>query len=171
MEHYNMSCYQFKHMTIEDIQIYIRAMYDILYENMDSIAPTGNTYEEDYALWSSCVEPVWREEKRSVILILSDNKLCGFFQYFVNEDTFRMDEIQFKKEYQKSGLFEALYHYLVTVVPLQTKYVDAFTRKENIKAQGILKHLGLEIAGESKNGNSLYFKGEYKNLVELYSVE
>ena len=166
-----MSCYQFKHMIVEDIPVFISEMYDILYKNMNSIAPTGSTYEEDYALWSSCVEPVWREGKRSVILILSDNKLCGFFQYFVNDDTFRMDEIQFKKEYQKSGLFEALYRYLVTVVPLQTKYVDAFTRKENIKAQGILKHLGLEIAGESKNGNSLYFKGEYKKLAELYSAE
>ena len=48
--------------------------------------------------------------KRSVILIFCEDKLCGFFQYFVNDTTFRMDEIQFKKEYQGCGLFAELYH-------------------------------------------------------------
>lgn len=76
-----------------------------------------------------------------------------------------MDEIQFKKEYQGCGLFAELYHYLTTVIPAGTRYVEAFARKENLKSQGILEHLGLSVVGESKNGNSLHFKGEYKALV------
>ena len=96
--------------------------------------------------------------------------MCGFFQYFVNDTTFRMDEIQFKKEYQGCGLFTELYHYLTTIISAQTKYVDAFARKENLKSQRILEHLGLAVVGESKNGKSLYFKGEYKTLFERYSV-
>ena len=95
--------------------------------------------------------------------------MCGFFQYFVNDTTFRMDEIQFKKEYQGCGLFAELYHYLTTIIPVQTKYVDAFSRKENLKSQRILEHLGLSVVGESKNGKSLYFKGEYKTVFERYS--
>ena len=104
--------------------------------------------------------------KRSVILIFCEDKLCGFFQYFVSDTTFRMDEIQFKKEYQGCGLFAELYHYLTTVIPAGTRYVEAFARKENLKSQGILEHLGLSVVGESKNGNSLHFKGEYKALSE-----
>ena len=107
--------------------------------------------------------------KRSVILIFCEDKLCGFFQYFVNDTTFRMDEIQFKKEYQGCGLFAELYHYLTTVIPAGTRYVEAFARKENLKSQGILEHLGLSVVGESKSGNSLHFKGEYKALSERYS--
>ena len=106
--------------------------------------------------------------KRSVILIFCEDKLCGFFQYFVNDTTFRMDEIQFKKEYQGCGLFAELYHYLTTVIPAGTRYVEAFARKENLKSQGILEHLGLSVVGESKNGNSLHFKGEYKALSERH---
>lgn len=77
-----------------------------------------------------------------------------------------MDEIQFKKEYQGCGLFAELYHYLTTVIPAGTRYVEAFARKENLKSQGILEHLGLSVVGESKNGNSLHFKCEYKALSE-----
>ncbi len=163
-----MNSFSFQELKIEDIPVYSAEMFDILASNMSSIAPTGNSYDEDYKIWSDCVVPALHEGKRSIILIFCENKLCGFFQYFVNDDTFRMDEIQFKKEYHGSGLFAELYHYLTTVIPLQTKYVDAFSRKENLKSQGILKHLGLEAAGESKNGNSVYFKGEYKSISERY---
>lgn len=162
-------CFRFKQMQNEDIAVFINEMFEILASNMNVIAPTGNSYDTDFKIWSESVVSVWREGKRSVILIFCENTLCGFFQYFVNDTTFRMDEIQFKKEYQGCGLFAELYHYLTTIIPVQTKYVDAFSRKENLKSQRILEHLGLSVVGESKNGKSLYFKGEYKTVFERYS--
>ncbi len=128
-------CFRFKQMQNEDIAVFIHEMFEILASNMNVIAPTGNSYDADFKIWSECVVPVWREGKRLVILIFCEDTLCGFFQYFVNYKTFRMDEIQFKKEYQGCGLFAELYHYLTTIIPVQTKYVDAFSRKENLKSQ------------------------------------
>ena len=159
----------FRQMKIEDIPVFISEMFEILSGNMNEIAPTGNTYHEDYKIWSECVVPAIRAGRRNIILIFSEEKLCGFFQYFVNDTTFRMDEIQFRKEYHGSGLFSELYHYITTIIPPDTKFVDAFSRKENKKSQGILKHLGLKESGESQNGNTLYFKGEYKTIVKRYS--
>lgn len=159
----------FKQMKKQDIPFFVHKMFAILAGNMSKIAPTGNSYEEDYKNWSECVVPVWVEGKRSVILIFDGDSLCGFFQYCVTDTTFRMDEIQFKQEYQGSGLFAKLYHFLTTIIPVQTKYVDAYSHKGNIKSQEILKHLGLKESGENKNGNSLYFKGEYRIILERYS--
>ena len=159
----------FKQMEKQDIPVFLTEMFDILADNMSKIAPTGNSYDEDYKIWSECVVPVFNEGKRSVILIFDGEKLCGYFQYCVKDMTFRMDEIQFRQEYQGSGLFSELYHYLTTVIPSQTKYVEAFSNKANLKSQGILKHLGLKENGESKNGNCIYFKGEYKTIVKRYS--
>lgn len=164
-----MSHYVFKQMNKQDIPVYLSEMFNILANNMSRIAPTGNSYDKDYKIWSECVVPVFNEGNRSVILIFDEDNLCGYFQYCVTDTTFRMDEIQFRKEYHGSGLFRELYHFLTTVIPVQTKYVDAFSRKENLKSQAILKHLGLNECGESQNGNSLYFKGEYKKIVERYS--
>lgn len=162
-------CFRFKQMQNEDSAVFINEMFEILASNMNVIAPTGNSYDADFKIWLEYVVPVWCEGKRSVILIFCEDTLCGFFQYFVNYKTFRMEEIQFKKEYRSCGLFAELYHYLTTIIPVQTKYVDAFSRKENLKSQGILEHLGLSVVGESKNGKSLYFQGEYKTVFERYS--
>ena len=164
-----MKRFRFRQMENNDIPIFIDEMFSILASNMSVIAPTGNSYDEDFRIWSECVVPVWREGKRRVILIFCEDTLCGFFQYFVNDTTFRMDEIQFKKEYHGSGLFSELYHFLTTIIPIQTKYVDAFARKENLKSQGILSHLGLSVVSEEKDGNLLYYEGEYKSLLERYS--
>jgi hypothetical protein len=90
-------CFRFKQMQNEDIAVFINEMFEILASNMNVIAPTGNSYDTDFKIWSESVVSVWREGKRSVILIFCENTLCGFFQYFVNDTTFRMEEIQFKK--------------------------------------------------------------------------
>ena len=118
-----MKRFRFRQMENNDIPIFIDEMFSILASNMSVIAPTGNSYDEDFRIWSECVVPVWREGKRRVILIFCEDTLCGFFQYFVNDTTFRMDEIQFKKEYHGSGLFSELYHFLTTIIPIQTKSV------------------------------------------------
>ena len=167
----DMNSFRFKHLENEDIPVYIDEMFAILAGNMREIAPTGNSYDEDKMIWSECAVPAWREGKNSVILIFDEDKLCGYFQYSVTDTTFRMEEIQFKKEYHGSGLFAELYRYLTALIPTQTKYVDAFSAKENIRSQEILKHLGLTVTGENKNGRSLHFLGEYKTLAERYSVK
>ena len=84
-------CFRFKQMQNEDIAVFINEMFEILASNMNVIAPTGNSYDADFKIWSECVVPVWREGKRLVILIFCEDTLCGFFQYFVNYKTFRMD--------------------------------------------------------------------------------
>ena len=158
----------FRQMNSEDIPVYMNDIFAILASNMRAIAPTGDSYEEDFEIWSRYTVPAWLEGKNSVILILHEDILCGYFQYSVDDTTFRMEDIQFKKEYQGCGLFTELYRYLTTIIPIQTKYVDAFADKRNIKSQEILKHLGLTVIGENKNGRSFHFKGEYKNLLKLY---
>ena len=87
----------FRQMKNEDISVFIDEMFEILASNMSAVAPTGNSYDEDYKTWSESAVPAWREGKRSVILIFCEDKLCRFFQYFVNDTTFRMDEIQFRR--------------------------------------------------------------------------
>ncbi len=156
-------------MKIENIPVCVDELFAILAGNMREIEPTGNTYEEDFEIWLKYAVPAWREGKCSVILILDGDTLCGYFQYSVNDTTFRMEDIQFKPEYHGCGLFVELYRYLITIIPAETKYVDAYASKKNIKSQEILKHLGLTVTGENKNGRSYYFKGEFKNLLERYS--
>ena len=137
---------------------------------MSVIAPTGNSYEEDYRLWYSAVAPALEKDVRQIILIYKDTEIIGYFQYYVNETTFMMEEIQFIKEYHGTGLFQHLYSYLFEIISQETPHVEAYAHKQNQKSQSILKHLGLQIIGENKNGNSYYFRGDCRETLKKYNT-
>lgn len=143
-------------------------LYDILYSNMSVIAPTGNSYDEDNRQWISCVLPALEKAPRRIILIHTGDILAGYFQYYINDGVLMMEDIQFRREYQGCGLFGQLYRYLVTVIPLDAQFVEAYSNKKNFKSQAILKHLGLEVIGENKNRKSYHFRGNYQTLAGKY---
>ena len=143
-------------------------LFAIMHANMSKIAPTGNSYEEDLLFWLSCVSPELEKEPRRILLIYDGDKLAGFFQYFVNNGLFMMEEIQFCDAYKGSGAFRELYAYLTRIIPENTELVEAYANKSNHKSIEILKHLGLEIIGENKNGVSYHFRGRYENILRKY---
>ena len=140
-------------------------LFRILYGNMNAIAPTGEGYEKDFEEWYGCVAPALDKPNRDIIIIREDGELIGFFQYYINETTFMMEEIQLVPEACGRGIFEALYAYLKTVVPPDTPFVEAFAHRLNLKSQGILRHLGLTRTGEGNN--CIHFKGDAAQLFHV----
>ena len=143
-------------------------LFEILHSNMSKIAPTGNSYEEDLSFWLSCVSPELEKEPRRILLLYDGEEIAGFFQYFVNNGLFMMEEIQFCDAYKGSGAFRELYAYLTGIIPENTELVEAYANKSNYKSIGILRHLGLEIIGENKTGKSYHFRGRYENILRKY---
>ena len=143
-------------------------LFDILHANMSKIAPTGNSYEEDLAFWLSCVSPALEKEPRRILLLYAGDEIAGFFQYFVNNGLFMMEEIQFRDRYQGTGVFSELYAYLIRIIPRDTEFVEAYANKGNHKSIAVLNHLGLEIVGENKSGISYHFRGRYETILRRY---
>ena len=141
-------------------------LFDILHSNMSKIAPTGNSYERDLDFWLSCVSPSLEKEPRKILLIYDGEILAGFFQYFVNNGLFMMEEIQFCDAYKGSGAFRELYAYLTSVIPEETELVEAYADKVNHKSIEILTHLCLEIIGEDES--FYHFRGRYENILRKY---
>ena len=79
-----------------------------------------------------------------------------------------MEEIQLLPEYQGKGVFQKLYKHLAGIVPKNIPYVEAYVHKKNLKSQGILKHLGLDIIGENKSGNSYHYRGDCQKLLSIH---
>lgn len=144
---------------------YLFQMFDILASNMTTIAPTGNSYEDDKSLWLSQAVPQFE----NVILILYSEKVVGYFQYRIIDDTLIMDEIQFASGFHSVGLFGILYRYIAKTLPDSIMYVAACANKKNYKSQRILEHLGLTQVGENKNGNSYVYRGMYQSLLDRYT--
>ena len=144
------------------------ALFDILHSNMSRIAPTGNSYEDDRSMWMSCIKPALEKAPRQILLLYDNDEIIGYFQYYVNDCIFMMEDIQLRAQYQGIGMFEELYHYLVKTLSPNTEFVEAYAHKKNEKSIAVLIHLGLDIIGENKNGISYHFRGRYENLIRRY---
>ncbi len=88
----------FEYVNKPDFSAVANDIFNILADNMTLIAPTGNTREDDYNCWYGCVTDGLNRDERQIILIKDNDNIIGFFQYYINEDTFMMEEIQFKSE-------------------------------------------------------------------------
>lgn len=167
-----MNVVEFLYVDKLKTEKYLQDIFEILHSNMSIIAPTGNSYKEDFKMWASAIIEAVDKEQREIILMYVDNLLVGYFQYYLNIDknSLMMEEIQIRKAYQGTGLFSKFYKWFLKQLPKNIKYVEAFANKRNIKSQAILSHMGLICVGENKNGNSLYYKGEYLNLLDKYKI-
>ena len=144
-------------------------LFDILALNMSVIAPTGNTYEEDYRLWFEAVNEGLNKEARQIILIYCNNLLIGFFQYYTNNDLFMMEEVQISPQFHgKDNIFRGIFRFVLSVLPCNIQIIEAYANKQNEKSQKILQRLGLIKIGENKNGNSYHYRGEYRSLIKWY---
>ena len=150
---------------------WLPSLFDIRYTNMSVIAPTGCSYEEDYAEWFSHVSPALDKTLRRIVLIYDQDDLIGYFQYYVNPTTslFMMEEIQLRSAYHRTGVFSDLYRWLLPQLPLDLQTVEAYAHKNNEKSQAILGHLGLSCIGEEAGGNILHFRGSFGALQTKYT--
>lgn len=160
--------FSFAYADRQQIDTMLPELFGVLYENMSQIAPTGNTYEEDYACWKTYAVPEMEKDTQKTIIMRAGDVFAGFFRYSIRGDSLLMEEIQIKKEFHGSGIFAAFYTWFVKQLPKDILWVEAYTSKTNTKTQGILEHLGLRKAGENKNGKSFYYKGEYASLLDKY---
>ncbi len=159
----------FSYLDKPDFNCISHDIFNILADNMSVIAPTGNTREEDYKCWFKAVSDGLKRDERHIVLIKDADSIIGFFQYYINTDTFMMEEIQLKPEYQCKNIFRKLYGFLIPNISEDMKFVEAYANITNHKSIGILKKLGLSKIGMSKNGRSFHFKGNYSDLVNWYN--
>lgn len=165
-----MSNIEFKYWDKQDFEDVLPKMFEILHSNMSDIAPTNNLYEVDIKIWMSSIVPEMQEEFRETVLMYNDSELVGYFRYFLNNSrqSLLMEDIQIKSELQGTGVFSSLYNWLTNRLPENILTVEAYVNKQNYKSRAVLEHLGLKCEGENKNGISLYFKGDYKVLYNMY---
>ncbi len=98
----------------------------------------------------------------------SSDEIVGYFQYYVTDNIFMMEEIQILTDHQGTGLFRLFFIWLIDKLNNDIKFVEAYSHKNNTKSQNILKYLGLQRVGINKNGNSYHFKGDFDSFVNVF---
>ena len=78
---------------------YLPQLFDLLYENMKVIAPSGLSYEQEKTEWLENVSPALEKAPRQIVLCFVAGELAGYMQYYIRDTLLMVEEIQLKKKY------------------------------------------------------------------------
>ncbi len=139
-------------------------LFEIIYTNMNPIAPSDESFEDTLAGWIAVIGNALQDPRRTMLILTEGTEIVGFFMYACNGENFLMEEIQLIPRVQGSGAFRAIYAEVLPRLPETVVTVEAYAHKNNTRSQGILGHFGLVVIGENRSGNSLRFRG---NMVDF----
>lgn len=148
----------------------LEQLFDMLRENMDAIAPSGLSFEEEKRLWLSCVRPAMEKAPRQIVLMFEKEKLAGYLQYYVNGGVFMVEEIQIRKDCRASLVFVALWKFMARVIPEDTEVIEAYADRRNLLSQRLIYRLGMEAIGENEDGSCIHFRGSMKHIFGLTEI-
>ena len=133
----------FLHLDKGEKDHWLPVLFDLLYENMSVIAPSGMSYEDEKAQWLSQVSPALDKAPRQIVLGFAEEELVGYMQYYLRQQMLMVEEIQLKREYQKTSLFYGFCKYLASVVPEDLQTVEAYADKRNLNSICLMERLGM----------------------------
>jgi len=149
----------FSHLDKSQKDIWLPRLFDLLYDNMKSIVPSGLTYEEEKNEWLSNVSPAIDKAPRQIILCLDRDNFAGFMQYYIRSDLLMIEEIQFAKAHQRTTAFYRLCKFLRNYIPESIKYIDAYADKRNANSVLMMKKLGMVELKTDNHDSYLKFRG------------
>ncbi len=156
--------FQFFNRTQEEV--ILPQMFDILFTNMNKIAPTGDGYAKDKQEWIAYMTSEAKNNQQ-IILMYVDEILSGYFQYSIINDTMLIEEIEVTPKFQRTLLFYSFIKYMSSIIPKSVIYIEAYVNKRNENSMVIAKKLGMQIMGENRTETSWHFHGKIKKYHKL----
>ena len=141
-------------------------LFDLLYENMDGIAPGALPREQEAARWLGEVSPALDKAPRRIIMAFRDDRLAGYLQYYTGKDLLMIEEVQLKKEFQKTTAFFQLCWFLAGHLPPDLRYIEAYADRRNAASKKLMEKLGMrEIGGSSE---FVQFRGSFSSVRDRF---
>lgn len=163
-----MSAISFTYLNKAEKDKWLPALFDILWENMRIIAPGGLAYEQEKALWLSNVSPALDKAPRKIILCHVGNDLAGYLQYYIRDRMLMIEEIQLKKEYQRTGLFGRFCAHLIAELPDDLQTVEAYAERRNLNSRRIMEKLGMEHLEEDPGSPFVHLRGHAAQIRRFF---
>ena len=143
-------------------------LFDLLYENMQSIAPSGLSYEQDKAQWLAAVSPALDKAPRQILMCFAGEKIVGFVQYYVRDQLLMVEEIQLRKEYHRTLLFYRFCKYMLSVIPDALQTVEAYADKRNLNSIRLMEKLGMLPLEISADSPFVHMRGPAENIYRFF---
>ena len=151
----------FAYVSKSELSALMPKMFEILYSNTGDTPFTESAFREAFDAWYSNVFPAMQKPQRQMVGMWENGRLIGFFQYYVNDGRFMMEEIQIEKAFHGTGVFKDFFLWLLPRLPREIQWVEAYALENNLKSCGILTHFGLELTEKSEVDTFCHYRGDY----------
>lgn len=141
-------------------------LFGLFYENMQEIAPSRLSYEQEKAQWLSEVSPALEKAPRQIVLCFVNDTLAGYIQYYTNQNLLMIEEIQIAKACQNTTLFYSLCKHFATVLPADLETIEAFALKQNLNSRNLMQKLGMAQIDEDEN--FVHLRGSVQNIKRFF---
>lgn len=145
-------------------------LFDLLHENMQNIAPSGLSYEQEKREWLDTVSPALEKAPRQIVLCFVSGKLAGYIQYYVREQMLMVEEIQLKKQYHRTMLFYRFCKFLMSVVPDNLQTIEAYAHKQNSNSIALMEKLGMQLCKTDPESPFVYMVGSAGMIFRRFAL-
>ena len=135
----------------------LEELFDLMFENMNAIAPEETPYEVQKQEWLDCIGDALTKDPRQILLIYGDGALAGFCMYYINKGILMIEELQLRPAYHRTAILLPLYRHFRKQVGID--YVECFAHKTNSHSRSLISKWGLEAVGQTPDGRILHFRG------------
>ena len=133
-------------------------LFDLLYDNMKDIAPSGAPYEVERGEFISNVSAALEKAPRQILLAAQGHVPVGYIQYYTRGELLMVEEVQIRKDYQNTLLFLRLCRELLKRLPAEIRVVEAYADPRNAESLGLMARLGMEKLADS--GEFVHLRGD-----------
>jgi len=161
----------FVYLDKEDFPELAPELFQLMMDNMDTIAPSGKAREEEFKWWFREVGAGLRAPARQILLIRQSGtgSLIGFLQYYTNQTTFMIEELQLLPQWQgTAGVLKKLFGFLLANMPSELRYVEAFVHRGNTRSLALQKKLGMQIVGTAQEDTLYHLRGDFSEFANWY---
>lgn len=133
----------FSYLDKSEKNIWLPRLFDLLYENMRAIAPTELPYEQEKAAFLANVSPALDRPQRQILLCFAEGELAGYIQYYVRGELLMVEEVQLRREYQRTTFFLQMCRYLIRDLPEDLRQIEAYADPRNRHSLALMEKLGM----------------------------
>ena len=141
-------------------------LFEILYRNMESIAPMGEDYEAEKEAWVTCITRALSKAPRQILLIFVGDDLAGFCMYYIREDLLMVEELQLKPAYQKTVLAAEIFRFLRRNLFQKVRWIEAYADRRNLQSRALMEKLGMVMLEEPEESDFVHFRGAQQKYRE-----
>lgn len=141
-------------------------LFALFYDNMHDIAPISGSFQQEQDSWIAELSPALDKAPRQVVLCLADGKLAGYVQYYIRGSMLMVEELQVRKEYQRTCLFYRFCKYLLSVLPRDLQTVEAYAHQGNHASIRMMQRLGMCICEE--NPTFVHLRGPAEAIYRFF---